>query len=713
MNKKWFDFSLYKEGLRQGMGFTLLAGLIFCLEAVLFPLGRLIGAGGWLFSPSNSVRYAYFFNMHPIAIMTYCFFAPLMAIYLFRFLTKRDGCDFYHAIPQTRTCLYISFSAAVLTLAFLLQWGSSAVSAFVHLIFRSGFDIDWMNFLYTNIRISICTLLVTAAVNVAVSLTGNTLSNLITSLMIIFAPRVLMLAMSQIVRDTLSIITDGEGFGLMGWDWNMVTDSVLRFYHGWDNGIGSARSLVYTLILAVIYFVLGGYCFNRRKSEMAGSAAVSSKLQLAFRTIPAMIFCLIPGSMIFNIIVNCEEYGREKMFWIVVLYIIGILIYFLYELVSTRKIKAMGKAAPGLVVLVAVNALIIGGMCMMRSGLLSFSPSADQVDSVSIDLEKGVYYYEGADYLSTEASKAKLTDPELIELLTKRLAEEVQWEKEGGTWTIEEAAYPSDEATDNTEPAWKTKTYSWQDVTFHVGSKSVKRVMFITNEDFAVIAKALKQDPHVEATYMNFPKLSNPDVTMGLRLDSEMWWDYTEEDKSLLYEAFQEDVRDMGFEKWYQYYEVTKDQIGEADRGDYGYDFLHMYLIVGTGSEKNQMEMVITNATPKARDCYMELSGEAHEKAKLNTMEVLEKMMKNDGSLEIFFLDASYMILENGHEKEIYFFDAEQPEKLESLYSFIKNNAEHNIDYSKKYARVTISSHYVENELDYDASDVFYLGIEE
>ena len=60
------------------------------------------------------------------------FTAPLFFLLLFSFLHKRKESDFYHAIPYTRTCVYISFASGALAFVFAISAASALLSGLIY-----------------------------------------------------------------------------------------------------------------------------------------------------------------------------------------------------------------------------------------------------------------------------------------------------------------------------------------------------------------------------------------------------------------------------------------------------------------------------------------------------------------------------------------------------------------------------------------------------
>ena len=109
-DKKIYSGHLVNEAMRQIklpgiIGTLLLVGAAFFSAIVqLFELrenGRIPGSYS-------------FFEMNPYIMLVMYAFVPLMVMMLFGFMNKRRASDFYHSLPYSRLCIYISFLSAVI-----------------------------------------------------------------------------------------------------------------------------------------------------------------------------------------------------------------------------------------------------------------------------------------------------------------------------------------------------------------------------------------------------------------------------------------------------------------------------------------------------------------------------------------------------------------------------------------------------------------------
>ena len=206
MKKTWFDKALFGDAFRQLSVGGLIILLVMCMQAVLLPVGIIISdrsSGNVISAASCGV-----FETDPMVFLLFTCVTPLFAIALFRFLSKRNESDFYHSIPQTRSCLFLSFSAAVMAWTVILQFVPMVIGTVIHLAFPAHFSIDWKALVTGNFMLLIAEFMVLSAVLLGITVTGSILTNLMVSLLIIFFPRVLMMVVKLSVGGSLTIVSD-------------------------------------------------------------------------------------------------------------------------------------------------------------------------------------------------------------------------------------------------------------------------------------------------------------------------------------------------------------------------------------------------------------------------------------------------------------------------------------------------------------------------
>lgn len=409
-NKKIFSPSLYIEGLRQLKVIGVVSFIIYVLEAILIPLNR-FGA----YSAINHQAIIGINNMHPIIYLTYTVLAPIFTLYLFSFLTRRDSSDFYHSIPHKRTCLYVSYIASILTWLLAILVLSSGISIIIHLCLPDIYKINFSMTLPYIAGVFIASTGVVCAVALAQCITGTFLTNIIVSGIIIFFPRVFMEVIIQNILNIIYEIIPEEYFlPLLNGKYNLITGKFTSLFSNSQPDIfKSYSSWIYTIILTLIYFSIGLFCFKKRHSEAAGNSAPNKWLQAVYRICITLTFCLIPISII------CS--ASDDSITIFSIYCIAVVIYFLFEIITTKTVRNLLKILPGLVVIAILNAGIIFFINSVSESELNKCPDTSDVSYIRILADN-----TSDSYLDALYEQLKIDDNEMIDSIISSLKTDIE-----------------------------------------------------------------------------------------------------------------------------------------------------------------------------------------------------------------------------------------------------------------------------------------------
>lgn len=376
---KIFDKNLYFEALRQLRTINVVVGVIFLLQSILVPLSMFVTNRENTYAQETQIPFA---AVAPLLLLV-ALVMPLMAEGLFSFLSRRNASDFYHALPVRRETMYITYLAAIFSSCLVLCI-VPALLEYVLFLPVSYVELDMSLTGFVFVDTMVIGMLLTAAVLIARCISGTRFGVFAVICMILFLPRAYLLYIENMVEYIYPyVILDGGHHILWNHSWNLL--------FGIFEDIQNMRSIIYTLVLSLIYFVIAGILFVKRKSEKAESVSISKGLQLALRVLTSLTFCMLPIYYIIHIIHSDEHLTGENFVFLVIMYIIAIVIYFLYELLTTRKLRSVVKAAPGLLALAAANIALILFIHLYGGYQARLCPSAQDVTAVRFMYDNGFY----------------------------------------------------------------------------------------------------------------------------------------------------------------------------------------------------------------------------------------------------------------------------------------------------------------------------------
>lgn len=623
MKKQFFNRGLYLEGLRQLKLIGILMTVIFSVVAIIPPVGAGILSlrqvpeiqkyqPDYIPTPEKVDGVL----MNPAIIAVFLVIAPVMVFILFGFLNKRKSSDFYHAIPHTRLSIFLSFYGAVMTWVAIMIVTSSVCAIISYAIFPQFFFPQYSALLLFILTCFVISTLVVGASLIAVSLSGTTATNVLLTLLILYLPRITLTTLNTALMSSLPILPSGHGFPLLDNSYNLLFHFLSNFFNGklfrgnqMIKSMTSVHGLIYTAVLAVIFTVLAAILFICRKSESAERSAPSKRLQATYRIIVTMIVCLFACMSIFYL-THSKHYNIDsEVFGIVVLYIVALIVYFAYELISTRKWKNLLRALPGLGIVAVLNVAILGLLGGLRASSLSFTPDADEIKSISVistdESNHDDYYlseYSFYAYIQTQMHTIQLDTPESKEIIVASLSDCVKILKENGTNYYREGINNSDYKNPIT-------------VKISTATGNHYRTVYVTPKDFNLIANQLSNDQQYLDLYMTIPK---PIARYGSRSDIYVrgngWKNFypssNKEGENLL-NTLQEEITAMGFDKWFQWV---------SDFSSYSDSIAYVYYTVESG----ETIFIPINAVdmPQTYKLYLSMSANTNPD---NVLKALEK----------------------------------------------------------------------------------------
>ena len=219
-----------------------------------------------------------------------------------------------------------------------------------------------------------------------------------------------------------------------------------------------------------------------------------------------------------------------NLFYIVLFYFIAVIAYFLYELISTRKIANVMKSFKSLWALAAFNVLFVIIIAAGYFYEIHNVPSADRVKYVIIntdDYSSLTRSDVGHDYYFTQkAAATKIYNQEIISKLVSYLEQNINDIK-------------------TTDGADSVSAYSTQlSVEFGKGIGTLRRKVYVPLNEYQTFINTLNKSDDYTSIYKNLPAY-NSLASCELYMTGHSSWKISDNDKRDLYEALCEDFRSL------------------------------------------------------------------------------------------------------------------------------------------------------------------------
>lgn len=490
-------FKLYLEGIKQLRVIGIMALVIFSLEAVFVGIQQ--GITPIFEDSSYAYRIMTLFDIHPISVLSFSILAPIMTLYIFGFLNKRNSCDFYHAAPVSRKKLFLSYYISVITWILVILIISTLVAYITSLFFPDSYRIQISGAIMVLLSNFAASILVVSAISLGMCITGTIFTNILVSLMIIFIPRLFISLIQAMISSSLPMVSGGSVISILELKYNIVCSSVFSVFldtNQISNSFHEPGSCIYTLILGIIYGISAYLLFINRKSEAAGLSAPNNILQTVYRIIIALTICLIPISIFYRFLMNDYEIEPSTILVIIVSYLSSIIMVIVFELISTRKVRNILKIFPSLGIVFVLNFIIFFSMFGVKNAVLNTTPDGNDIKYVNILSMGNNLYYGEYNYFDVKKSEVNITDEKIKNIISDTLKENISLYK----------------SSPDSYYSFISSAKTGIIVTIKEGNLKYDRLIYINNENYEKLLNELDKNEDFTNIYKNLPDINDENL---------------------------------------------------------------------------------------------------------------------------------------------------------------------------------------------------------
>ncbi len=385
--KKIFSFRLYGEGLKilRLPGFTtgIIITLLMCADPIIkrFEFGEPCACG-------RPHMYILTMSQFALPLLLLLIVAPFFIFRVFAFLNKRNSSDFFHSIPYRRTCVLLSFLAAIYTWVIgimILALGSSVF--FWKLAYAK---IEWELVLSTFALLATAAIFIGGFALLAKTLTGNSFSGGILALVMLSAFRVIGWIVVDFLQEAVPLADLNYSIFRI---FSVKTSILAVIYQGFTEKTSLASPLmwIFTAIVILITYSLSIIFYARRRSETAEKNAFGRWLQHFYSCGFSLPFALLATVALMK--GDNENHIAEVLIW----GLISVAVFLLCELISYKKIKSALKKTPLLLIVFAMCGAFAGVAVLYENHVYSTVYQREEIASIS--------FYNYDDLLSAEVQQ--------------------------------------------------------------------------------------------------------------------------------------------------------------------------------------------------------------------------------------------------------------------------------------------------------------------
>ena len=453
-------------------------------------------------------------------VLTFVFVTPVLMLMAFSYNNKRNSSDFYNSLPYTRLNMYLTKLSAVFTWQVIVYVCAVVGIVFSIAVYKKYFVYSVSTITWIIIGTFICNLLCGAVIALACSLTGSLMSNICLTGIILFIPAILRVMITGGISALFDYVSNIQVVPVIGVERNMISALIVG---GSMNGIQYNEILlnkgymVYSLVLAIVYAAIGYLCFVRRKSEVAGKAALGNKIHVIIRTIIGFI-CMAVGFLLLLI--------ERDIISMIIFVSLAVAAMIIYELIAGDRSRLGFKTGISSVIALAAAGIFTGLLWSGSVVMKAYKPETSKIKYAVV--ESSTYYsnYSGsfADYYNTKTAQYRIKDSDIIDVLVN------------GYNHCKDKTYV--ELTQNRKNVYTINVY------FKDGIIGTRRSIALVEDDYKNLMLKLGADEEYQKIYLELPEYNNVTLTFNNNVN------LSDSDKQNIYNCLQSEIKRVGYNQY-------------------------------------------------------------------------------------------------------------------------------------------------------------------
>lgn len=460
-------------------------------------------------------------------VLTFVFVTPVLMLMAFSYNNKRNSSDFYNSLPYTRLNMYLTKLSAVFTWQVIVYVCAVVGIVFSIAVYKKYFVYSVSTITWIIIGTFICNLLCGAVIALACSLTGSLMSNICLTGIILFIPAILRVMITSGISALFDYASNIQVVPLIGVERNMISALIVG---GSMNGIQYNEILlnkgymVYSLVLAIVYAAIGYLCFVRRKSEVAGKAALGNKIHIIIRTVIGFI-CMAVGLLLLLI--------ERDIISMIVFVSLAVAAMIIYELIAGDRSRLGFKAGISSVIALAAAGIFTGLLWSGSVVMKAYKPETSKIKYAVVESNTFYGNYTGSfsDYYSTKTSQYRIKDSDIIDVLVN------------GYNNCKDKTYM--------ELSQTRKNVYTINVYFKDGIIGTRRSIALVEDDYKSLMLKLGADEEYQKIYLELPEYNNVTLTFNNAVN------LSDSDKQNIYNCLQSEIKKVGYNQYIKSFDQT------------------------------------------------------------------------------------------------------------------------------------------------------------
>ena len=646
--RNYFNGKLFWEAFKQ----IRIVGLIFfvCLSVIAIFAPILVYSDYYDREETNMMEILLDIGSCTSPLIALAFIAvPIMFVVLFGFQTKRNASDFYHSLPVKRSCQFISYIAAILSWTLIITVTYTLILIISTNLTSEYFVIDYSVLFNYTINLFICSVLILSVFTIGSSITGTLTSNIIMSFGLLLVPRIIIMALMDVVIDNSLTLTSESGLFIFNSNCNLAFAQIFEsFLFEPNSGIFGRLSIftLYSIVLALIYIVIGLRLFITRPSEIATKSFRNKKIFALLKYGTGFIISLFLATELYDPIVSGKyQWISDHLVECLVLIAAIALSMFALEAAFTKSIKSAFKVMLATPIILIVDLVFIYGASALTNYYDNERINPDSVDYVCVefsyydylnnDSSEDYFYYDGYYELQDALDSTKITDKKIIDYLLD--------------------IYNSDRA----DKAYSMPYHGFHEIVVHFDSTFGEKVryVYLTDVEFNILGQMIFEDENILNNFIDFPDSDSSAIMCN---------PLTIEQRHKVYETLIRELKNMPKEKLFpellNVYSNTSNLVNISN----------LYVLYYRDGKECSYEIPITTLTPESYILYMNY---INESARDDALKIFDKVENPDDTTRVYVY-ADIYDSSSDSDSSIYSYYKEDTDanKLSTTFDIIKDS---------------------------------------
>ncbi|MBQ8044260.1 MAG: ABC transporter permease [Clostridia bacterium] len=350
----------------------------------------------------------------------------VLSLCLFGYVFKKKSVDFINSMPLTRKTIYITNSIGGMLVIIVMMLLNVLLLGVESLIF-SNLIIPFQMIIDYFILWTVSYIFVFTAANIATSLSGNHITMIVLTVVILFLVPFLhnyitgfsgnLYREPYYIVDVADVDSIDKEVYIDTYIEKIVEDTDYTWPYNYiscifkgDVASYSWTSIIKMLVLSVIYFFVGMYLFEKRKMEVNETSFKSSHAHMLVKSLT-----LIPIG-IFAIMLM-----EETSSFMVQLFILGLIVAYclIYDLITAKSIRNFKLGAIYFIATaIFTTALYFGVYSINNKNYIASDFDIDEIQSVAFYIDEVDYTQK---YVDTKMNGVYLEDVRLLEIVKENM----------------------------------------------------------------------------------------------------------------------------------------------------------------------------------------------------------------------------------------------------------------------------------------------------